>query len=501
MSQPPPTLADWAATRESMLSQQETLRKMIEAQRQRGVPAAPAAAAPPQSAVAAVAPVVAAAPKPVEATVAPKATVVVTRPNEAIAPKEERDLAHRLLKDRGRKVVVHGNQDRPRSSLRLRAALLAGIFALAVPFAATQVAETAVAVGGVAVGATIQHVASQPEVVEADAKAPEAKTPQFSYMGPIKRANLDEVQALLWEAIKQTETGRRHFDDNGDPMTSRVGAVGISQMMPETAVEAAALAGMPFDNERYRQDPTYNEALGVAHFKQLYRAFGGDPVLVTAAYNMGSGATSHWAKGESFQSRSGTPWRPAHPKDMSELPEETNQYIQRNLRHAQQLAPDRGVRDKITALFQNSMHRPSGQAAVAQDAPTGHDQTQIVATTTTKASPGYSGKPGGGEPSVQMRDANGQTQWVPLSQYREMREKGMDISAAQANTVPSGEQHAAQAAAPRSGGLRGVFEGLKAPAERIQQERKRMLELRDRLKVGDASVEPMQAQENPQFKR
>lgn len=60
------------------------------------------------------------------------------------------------------------------------------------------------------------------------------------------------------------ESGGNHFSANGQPLTSGKGAVGIAQVMPATAPEAARMAGLPFDENRYRNDPQYNLALGKA---------------------------------------------------------------------------------------------------------------------------------------------------------------------------------------------------------------------------------------------
>lgn len=89
--------------------------------------------------------------------------------------------------------------------------------------------------------------------------------------------------------IKQ-ESGGKQFDRNGRPLTSSAGAIGIAQVMPKTAPEAARLAGLPFDDKRYRTDPEYNLALGKAYYEKQLADFGGDERLAAAAYNAGPGA-------------------------------------------------------------------------------------------------------------------------------------------------------------------------------------------------------------------
>ena len=90
--------------------------------------------------------------------------------------------------------------------------------------------------------------------------------------------------------IIQQESRGKQFDRNGRPLTSSAGAIGIAQVMPGTAPEAAKLAGLPFDDNRYRNDPEYNLALGKAYYEKQLADFGGDERLAAAAYNAGPGA-------------------------------------------------------------------------------------------------------------------------------------------------------------------------------------------------------------------
>jgi hypothetical protein len=89
-----------------------------------------------------------------------------------------------------------------------------------------------------------------------------------------------------WQAIIGIEGGTNR---DGSFRTSPAGAIGPAQVMPGTAPEAARLAGLPFDNRRYRTDPEYNIALGRAYFREMARLFGGDLEKAAAAYNTGPG--------------------------------------------------------------------------------------------------------------------------------------------------------------------------------------------------------------------
>jgi hypothetical protein len=103
-------------------------------------------------------------------------------------------------------------------------------------------------------------------------------------------AAIDPSEFYRTKIITQ-ESGGRQFDENGNPLTSSAGAIGIGQIMPNTAPEAARMAGLPWDEERYRNDPDYNAALGEAYFLNMYDRFGSLD-LASAAYNAGPGRLS-----------------------------------------------------------------------------------------------------------------------------------------------------------------------------------------------------------------
>lgn len=88
-------------------------------------------------------------------------------------------------------------------------------------------------------------------------------------------------------------SGIRPIEGGTDPRTgafrtSPKGAVGPGQIMPGTGPEAARLAGLPWDEKRYRSDTQYNDALGQAYYAKQLQDFG-DPLKAAAAYNAGPG--------------------------------------------------------------------------------------------------------------------------------------------------------------------------------------------------------------------
>lgn len=96
----------------------------------------------------------------------------------------------------------------------------------------------------------------------------------------------DPEDDVFERGLLGAESGRRQFDPRGQVITSPKGALGIAQIMPSTAPEAAKLAGLEYDPERLRSDEGYNKALGRAYYNEQLRRFG-TPELALAAYNAG----------------------------------------------------------------------------------------------------------------------------------------------------------------------------------------------------------------------
>lgn len=87
------------------------------------------------------------------------------------------------------------------------------------------------------------------------------------------------LDPALVMAVIEVESGR-------DPTAlSPKGAVGLMQVMPETA----ALFGFPEP-----ADPASNLAAGCRYLATLLDSFGGDVELALAAYNAGPGAVRRW---------------------------------------------------------------------------------------------------------------------------------------------------------------------------------------------------------------
>lgn len=97
---------------------------------------------------------------------------------------------------------------------------------------------------------------------------------------------------------------------------STAGALGVMQVMPETAPEAAALAGVPFDENLYKTDASYNRLIGTYYLADMLKRFDGDTAKALAAYNWGLG------KVRKAIAESGDNWA-------SHLPDETRNHIRK----------------------------------------------------------------------------------------------------------------------------------------------------------------------------
>ena len=124
----------------------------------------------------------------------------------------------------------------------------------------------------------------------------------------------------LVQITKGSESNNRQFDKNGQPLTSSAGAVGIMQVMKATGPEAAKLAGLPWDEDRWRNDAAYNEAIGSAYLAKQLRDHGGDPSKAWAAYNAGPGRLDEALKREK---KEGGSW-------LDYMPKETREYVAKN---------------------------------------------------------------------------------------------------------------------------------------------------------------------------
>lgn len=77
-------------------------------------------------------------------------------------------------------------------------------------------------------------------------------------------------------------------------VSSHAGALGLMQVMPDTARAMARKLGEPFDQARLTRDAAYNARLGAAYLQGLRERFGPSVALVAAGYNAGPGRSARW---------------------------------------------------------------------------------------------------------------------------------------------------------------------------------------------------------------
>ncbi|GAB6966345.1 hypothetical protein JCM25156A_03820 [Komagataeibacter kakiaceti JCM 25156] len=99
-----------------------------------------------------------------------------------------------------------------------------------------------------------------------------------------------------FSGMVHNESGGHQMGADGKPLTSSRGAVGMAQLMPDTARQVAQQSPLGWDENRFRNDPNYNRALGRFYFDQLCQKYGGNQTLACAAYNAGPGRVDQWVK-------------------------------------------------------------------------------------------------------------------------------------------------------------------------------------------------------------
>ncbi|HJN49139.1 MAG: transglycosylase SLT domain-containing protein [Pseudomonadales bacterium] len=77
---------------------------------------------------------------------------------------------------------------------------------------------------------------------------------------------------------------------------SSAGALGVMQLMPNTAKIAAARMGIAYRSKSQLIEPDKNISLGTAYLGQMLRRFDNNRILATAAYNAGPARVDSWLK-------------------------------------------------------------------------------------------------------------------------------------------------------------------------------------------------------------
>jgi soluble lytic murein transglycosylase len=128
-----------------------------------------------------------------------------------------------------------------------------------------------------------------------------------------------KIDPLLLAAIVRTESSFNPFAE------SRRGALGLMQLLPETAAEMARELRLNYQDQDDLYQQQTNLRLGVYYFSKLLKNFDGNLVLSLAAYNAGMGNVRSW----NLQ---------AYGRDQEEMIREiplaeTRQYVKKVIKH------------------------------------------------------------------------------------------------------------------------------------------------------------------------
>ena len=132
-----------------------------------------------------------------------------------------------------------------------------------------------------------------------------------------KYAKENNIDSLLIYAIIKAES---NFDDDA---VSNKGAMGLMQLMDDTAKEVATNELMEYNSEETLYNPEKNIQIGVKYFADLKEIFKNDAIAI-AAYNAGMGTVNSWIEEGIIK---------ADGSDIENIPyKETNMYVRKILR-------------------------------------------------------------------------------------------------------------------------------------------------------------------------
>ncbi|MDA0184653.1 lytic transglycosylase domain-containing protein [Solirubrobacter phytolaccae] len=166
--------------------------------------------------------------------------------------------------------------------------------------------------GFVAVGLAVLSLAKPADQVVTELQLP------LRHEDIIRQQAADKgVDAALIAAVIYTESRFRY-------QTSGAGAMGLMQIMPDTADYIARKSGGTQFTQTDLATPQINIAYGTWYLRYLLDKYNGNTILTLAAYNGGEGKVDEWraaaaARGEKFRVASHVPFK------------ETRDYVERVL--------------------------------------------------------------------------------------------------------------------------------------------------------------------------
>ena len=133
----------------------------------------------------------------------------------------------------------------------------------------------------------------------------------------MKYAKLYHVDSNLTAAVIKNESKFRQT------VHSHRGAVGLMQLMPDTAEWVARQLGDQGYSEESLHDPDRNIRYGTWYLSELQREFHGNDILALAAYNAGRGNVHEWIQNNGWTD---------HFSDIDAIPfRETRDYVRQVL--------------------------------------------------------------------------------------------------------------------------------------------------------------------------
>jgi soluble lytic murein transglycosylase len=140
-------------------------------------------------------------------------------------------------------------------------------------------------------------------VEQAGAAARSAELPQrtASLIDPLRNTWRRSVDTLsnVWQQGSANfktlvDSVVRHESGGRVDAVSPKGALGVMQLMPDTARDMAAELGLSFSQTRLSSDAGYNKQLGSAYLGKMLARYDGEPALAVAAYNAGPARVDDW---------------------------------------------------------------------------------------------------------------------------------------------------------------------------------------------------------------
>lgn len=132
--------------------------------------------------------------------------------------------------------------------------------------------------------AAVQSLASAPSLVQPLRDTWQRGVAQLDTLWERGKVGFQE---LVERVIKQESAGNV-------AAVSPKGALGLMQLMPETAQDMAAELGLAYDEQRLRSDAAYNKRLGSAYLDKMLARYDGHQALALAAYNAGPARVDNW---------------------------------------------------------------------------------------------------------------------------------------------------------------------------------------------------------------